>query len=290
MVTDLRTRRFAGLKKKSFEEVLKTAGIPGRYFYWRSFATWDVLLPSEDITKKLATNNITTKFFQLQPEYRGQRRIKVIICNVSMQLNGDVLAAYLSSYGGIEDYNLITSAHGMAYGDYVFTMILDRGGFHTIPHIITYRDTTITVIVEGRRPLCWNCKQLGHFSCSCPQKTTIATNKITATATTGTTITATTTSTTTATTKTKETNSNPETGDHPNKEEGWTQVKGEKKKITSKTISTPNMTIAATATTQTPLKKEKKSVHKNNLRIWKHQPRDSGDSEKEREKKQFIHS
>ena len=154
IVTDLRTRRLVGLKKEAFEELLKTAGIPGKYFYRRSFATWDVLLPTEDIAKKLATSNITTKYFRLQPEYRGQRRIKITVCNVSMQLNGDVIAAYLSSYGGVEEYTQITSAHGTAYGDFSFTMVLDRGGFNAIPHTIAYRNTTMTVIVEGRKPLC----------------------------------------------------------------------------------------------------------------------------------------
>ena len=85
MVTDLRTRRLADFKKETFEDVLKTEGIPDRYFCRRSFATWDVLLPSEDLAKKLAGNNITTKLFRLQPEYRGQRRIKVTVYNVSMQ-------------------------------------------------------------------------------------------------------------------------------------------------------------------------------------------------------------
>ena len=222
VVTDLSTRRLAGLKKEAFEELLKTAGIPGKYFYRRSFATWDVLLPTEEIAKKLATSNITTKYFRLQPEYWGQRRIKVTVCNVSMQLNGDVIAAYLSSYGGVEDYTQITSAHGTAYGDISFTMILDRGGFNAIPHTIAYRNTTMTVIVEGRKPLCWNCKQLGHISRSCPQKaTTIATNK-----------------TTTATNDTTETNTmtevknntHPETEVQPDKDEGWTLVKGGKRK------------------------------------------------------------
>ena len=127
-------------------------------FYRRSFTIWDVLLSSEDIAKKLSTNNITTKYFRLQPEYRGQRWIKATVCNVSMQLNGDVLAANLSSYGSVEDYTLITSAHGKEYGDYVFTKISDRGGFNSIPHIISYRETTMTVIIEGRKLLCWNCK------------------------------------------------------------------------------------------------------------------------------------
>ena len=53
VVTDLRTRRLVELKKESFEDLLKTAYIPGRYFCCRSFATWDVLLPTEDIAKKI---------------------------------------------------------------------------------------------------------------------------------------------------------------------------------------------------------------------------------------------
>ena len=258
IVTDLRTRRLAGLKKEAFEELLKTAGIPGKYFYRRSFATWDVLLPTEEIAKKLARSNITTKYFRLQPEYRGQRRIKVTVCNVSMELNGDVIAAYLSSYGGGEDYTQITSAHGTAYGDFSFIMILDRGGFNAIPHTITYKNRTMAVIVEGRKPLCWNCKQLGHFSRSCPQKaTTIATNK-----------------TTTATNDTNETNTeaknstHPEKESQPNKDEGWTLVKGGKGK---KETKTKNKEKPEEMETTTNLKRK----------------RDSGDTEKEGEKKQL---
>ena len=49
IVTDIRTRRVAGLKKETFEELLKAAGIPVRYFCRCSFATWDVLLPSQEL-------------------------------------------------------------------------------------------------------------------------------------------------------------------------------------------------------------------------------------------------
>ena len=139
VVTDIKTKRLAGIKKETFEDLLKTANIPGKYFYRRSFATWDVLLPSEEAAKRLAGGNITTRFFRLQPEYRGKRRIRVTVCNVSMQLSGDVLAAYLSIYGGVEQVTQVTSTQGIAYGDYVFVMCLDRGGFNNIPHKIKYR-------------------------------------------------------------------------------------------------------------------------------------------------------
>ena len=115
-----------------------------------------------------------------------------------MQLNGDVLAAYLSTYGGVEDYTLITSASGTAYGDYSFTMCLARGGFQAIPNTITYRNQTMMVVVEDRKPLSWACKQLGHFARPCSQKTTITTTIKTTTTTTTQAATAIATETTTA--------------------------------------------------------------------------------------------
>ena len=127
--------------------------------------------------------------------------------------------AYLSIYDGLEQVSQVTSTRGTTYGDYVFIMCLDRGGFNNVPHKIKYRDLTMTVVVEGRKPQCWSCNKIGHFSKNCLQK-----------------ITTTTTTTTTApeiiiTTPTKIIENHPE---NPNKkdEEGWTQVtrkKGGKK-------------------------------------------------------------
>ena len=182
VVTDLKTKRLARLKKETFEDLLKTANIPGKYFCCRSFATWDVLHPSEEVAKKLAGGNITTRFFRLQTEYRGKCRIKVTVCNISMQLSGDVLAAYLSIYGSVEQVTQVTSNSGTAYADYVFVMCIDRGGFNNIPHIIKYRDQSMMVVVEGRKPLQWNCKKkIGHFSRNCPRKTTTTTTMTTTT-------------------------------------------------------------------------------------------------------------
>ena len=139
---------FGMSQKRNVRGYTKNRGIPGRYFCRRSFATWDVLLPSEDLAKRL-TGNITAKLFWLQPECRDQRRIKVTVCNVSMQLNGDVLAAYLCSCSGVEDCTQITSTSGTAYGDYSFTMSLDRVGFQAIPQTITDRDQTMMLVVDG---------------------------------------------------------------------------------------------------------------------------------------------
>ena len=180
VVTDLKTKRLADIKKDTFEGLLKAADIPTKYYCRRSFATWDVLLPSEDLAAKLAGENIISKYFRLQPEYMGRLKIRITVCNVPIQLN-EVLAAYLIKHGEIEDITKAKSVNGTAHGDYIFTMCLDRGGFTAIPHVIEYENQIMTVVVEGRKPQCWNCKQLGHFSKSCPQKTTKTTPATTTT-------------------------------------------------------------------------------------------------------------
>ena len=228
VITDIKSRRLAGIRKETFEDLLRAADIPAKYYCRRSFATWDVLLPNEELATKLAGGNITSKYFRLQPEYMGKRKIKITVCNVPIQLNVEVLAAYLSGCGYIEEVVKAKSVNRTAHGDYIFTMCLDSGGFMAIPHTLDYESQVMTVVVEGRKPQCWNCKQLGHFSKSYPQKTTKTTTPTT------TTTTATTTIAAAATTVLTSENPKPETEDNPDKdEEGWTQVvRGRKTKKT----------------------------------------------------------
>ena len=128
-ITDLRTRRLAGLKKEMFEELLKSAGISCRYFCRCWFTTCDVLLLSEERVK-LAGINVSTKYIRLQLAYRGKRQIKITVCKVPLQLNGDVLAAYLSVYGSVEEVTLIRSADGTAREDDL-NIFVNRESFHT---------------------------------------------------------------------------------------------------------------------------------------------------------------
>ena len=220
VVSDLKTKKLVGLKRETFEELVKKAGIPCQYFCRKSFATWDVLLPTEDQAAKLAANNISTKYFRLQPEYRGTRRLRVTICNVPAHITGEVLAAYLSSYGQVEDFNLLRSPAGTAYGDYAFRLCLTRDGFKAIPETQISGDRQMIVMVEGRRPRCWSCKQIGHISKFCPEKpenSTAAAAAVTA----ATTTTASKTASTTTTAAAQDPGqAQPKTSD----QEGWTEV------------------------------------------------------------------
>ena len=203
VVSDLKTKRLVGLSKDTFEELLRKAGIPCQYFSRKSFATWDVLLPTEQQAAKAATNDIVTKYFRLQPEYKGTRRLRVTVCNVPAIITGEVLAAYLRSPAGT------------AYWDYAFRLCLTRDGFKAIPETLVCGDRQMMVMVEGRRSRCWGCKQIGHITKFCPQRPE---NKEKASVTT-------TTKDAAATTINKETEAQgPGQVQHKNNQEGWTEV------------------------------------------------------------------
>ena len=240
VVSDIKTRRLVGLKKESFEDLLRKTGVPCQYFCRRNFATWDVLLPSAEQDEKVASSNIMTKFFRLQPEYLGTHRIRVTICNVPASITGEVLATFLSAFGCVEEINLLWSAAGMAYRDYVFQLCLTQEGFQAIPEIIISRERQMMVFVEGRRPHCWSCKQLGHISKFCPGKN--PPNAAAATATTETA--ATTASTATISSETKGTGKETENVQLKKNTE-WTEVTWKKKKSPRKVEDEPETASTA---------------------------------------------
>ena len=135
-----------GSKRRGLKTFLRKAGV----FCRRRYATWDVLLPSRELAAKLASSHITTKFFRLQPEYLETRRIRVTVCNVPAFITREVLVAFLSAFGCLEEINLLRSAAGTAYGDYVFRLCLTREGFQAIPEIIVSRERRMMVVVVGR--------------------------------------------------------------------------------------------------------------------------------------------
>ena len=76
------------------------------------------------------------------------------MCNVPIQQDGNVFAAYLSEYEDIEDITTSKSSSGTAHGDYLVNMSLDRKGFTAIPQTIEYEEQTMMVVVEGKKPQC----------------------------------------------------------------------------------------------------------------------------------------
>ena len=120
----------------------------------------------------------------------------------------------------MEEYNLLRSPAGTAYGDYAFRLCLTRDGFKAIPKTLISGDRQMIVMVEGRRPRCWSRKQIGHISKFCPEKPENAAAAAAAAA-------ATTTTASTATTTTRKTAEaqDPSQGQpKTNEQEGWSEV------------------------------------------------------------------
>ena len=95
---------------------------------------------------KLTGSNVSTKHFQFQPEYKGTRRIKVTICDILVQLNENVLGAYMSAFCGVEKVTTVHSVDGMAHDDFDLNISLNRD----IPLILIYRDQQVMLVVESR--------------------------------------------------------------------------------------------------------------------------------------------
>ena len=139
------------------------------------------------------------------------------MCNVPVQINGDVLAAYLSRYSSVEEVLPVWTTDRTAHSDYILNICLDREGFQAISHVIAYEDQQMMVVVKGEGLLCWSCKQVRHLARSCLQKAATSNN--------------TTTIHTTLTNNNQEKASNTQKpGNHSNNpEEGWTQATRKKK-------------------------------------------------------------
>ena len=234
VVSDLKTKRLVGLTKEVFEDLIRKAGIPCQYFCRKSFATWDVLLPTEKQAAKVAESDVITKNFRLQPEYT--------VCNVPAIITGEVLAAFLSAYGHVEEFNLLRSPAGTAYGDYAFRLCLTRDGFKAIPETLISGDRQMMVMVEGRRPRCWGCKEIGHIAKFCPQRPENKEKASTST---------TTTKDAAAPTITKEAEAKgPGQVQPQNNQEGWTEV-------TKKRRGSPKQGVEKSPNTSPPQKQSR---------------------------------
>ena len=74
VIIDLTIRRLAEIKRDTFEDLLCTTGIPCLLYYRRSYAIWDILLPTEEYVAKLVEKNLLTRiYYRLQPWYKKSK-------------------------------------------------------------------------------------------------------------------------------------------------------------------------------------------------------------------------
>ena len=168
--TNSSTKRLIGLKREELIDVLIASNFPAKYVYQRSFATWDVLLPTEEEAVRRAVRDLTFQNVRLQPEYLGCRRTKVKVFGIPPTLEPDHVAAYLSEFGDVEAMSPLYGKSGIQVSDYAFTLNLRREMFDAIPDTIQFMKHRLTVVVEGRKPHCRACGKQGHLARNCPER------------------------------------------------------------------------------------------------------------------------
>lgn len=144
--------------------------MPANYICRRSYATWDVLLPSPEDAIRLAKADHRGKRIRLQSEYLNKRRTNVTMLNVSVFMEARQVGAILSQYGDVESVTPVRGQRNVITGDHKVKMVLDKTEFHKIPAMMKFDEWTMTIIVEGRRPQCWHCQKQGHMAKNCPKR------------------------------------------------------------------------------------------------------------------------
>ena len=70
----------------------------------------------------------------------------------------NLIVAYMNTYSSIKEVSMVCSAGRTAHGDYILDICLNMEGFQAIPHIFSYQDQRMMVVMEGRRLLCRSCR------------------------------------------------------------------------------------------------------------------------------------
>ena len=97
-----------------------------RYFCRRSFATWDILLPTKEEAAKVVGSYIITKHFRLKLEYMRSRRIWVTVCNVPVTVTDIVLGSCFSANGKAKEVIPLRNNTGSAFGHYGIWILLNK--------------------------------------------------------------------------------------------------------------------------------------------------------------------
>ena len=176
IVSDLQSKR---LRRTSKDEVLSAAlsnGLKCQHLTRRRFATYDLLLPTKEDCEALARKVLVYDQLRIQTEYRGRRLVRTTLFKTPGHITEEQITAFFQQYGEVVSLSSRVSRIGFPFLEWDIQIYLDREGFDSIPELFTDQGLRLPVVVEGRRPLCWNCSRMGHLSAECLNKKNV-TNK-----------------------------------------------------------------------------------------------------------------
>lgn len=122
----------------------------------------------------MAGSLLIAKSVRLQTEIMGTRKTRPIAHKVPADITEDRLGEYFSKFRLAEYVFLIISMAGIATGDFILQVTMDRKLFLVILDILSRRGCKMLLIVEVRRSHFWACDAAGHFSKACPGKNPVS--------------------------------------------------------------------------------------------------------------------
>ena len=170
-VVDSQKRQIVKSTKDNVISTLKRFGAsPQCVTKGSGFAAWEVLLPTKEACLELLKKDLRTTEQIMYVGYLGKRRTKVTIYDVPKWDIGWYLGAFILKYGEIVDYS-----SDVLRGVWRFEIMTDTPAFNSIPNFmdINHEGKVIrqcSVIVSGRKPVCWECGHTGHMAAACKGK------------------------------------------------------------------------------------------------------------------------
>ena len=158
--TNVKPERLIGLKRKAMAEVLRTNCILVRNFCLKNFATWNILLPTEDEAVRLYPKDAIIQIVTARVS-----EVKNSICFHLHPPPSSYWIAYLVTLRG---WTISAVKTGLKI-ETVPLSCLHRERFQEIINNLTFRSQQIAV--EGRRPHYRVCGQQWQMVCLFPRKT-----------------------------------------------------------------------------------------------------------------------
>lgn len=119
------------------EEALTCLNIITKMLARRSNPMWDILLTSEEEAKTLAGCILTTKSVRTQTEYMGAERTKITLHGMPMDIEEeDLVGAFFTEYGQVEEITVVRSKTGIATGDIILQVTMSHKYFLEVSNIL----------------------------------------------------------------------------------------------------------------------------------------------------------
>ena len=170
VIHDINQGRLTSVDKDILASALNSCGVKPLLIHKSNFANYDILMETEEKAKEAAACIHRSKSYRMEPMYMGRRHTTLFIYNAPASITRECLGTYFSQFGDVESVTAGRLKSGVMSANYKICMKTTTKAYEDIPDYLTCHGQEITVVVEGRKGHCFNCRQQGHLARDCPLK------------------------------------------------------------------------------------------------------------------------